>query len=260
MSSVPPTSDDRPVTLVTGPTSGIGRSFARRLAADGYDLVLCARDAERLKALAQEVADAQGTRSEILVVDLATPEGRATVADRLAAGVDVLVNNAGGMSNGTFWEQDLAVLERQIDLNVTAVMALTHAALPAMVRAGSGSIINVASIAAFFPGRGGPYAGTKSYVSGFTQALASELHGTGVRIQALCPGFVDTEFHERGGASTDAVPPKAILNPDDVVTASLNDLERGAVVSIPNTRYKILVMSGKLLPPALTNWVWGRLF
>lgn len=257
MSSSP---DIRPVALITGPTSGIGRSFARRLAADGYDLVLCSRDAEKLKTLSQELASAHDTQSEILAVDLATEGGRGVVADRLAAGVDLLVNNAGGMSSGDFWEQELSVLERQIAVNVTAVMALTHAALPLMVRAGKGAIINVASIAAFFPGRGGSYAGTKAYVSGFTQALASELVGTGVRIQALCPGFVATEFHERAGVGTESVPPKALLEPDDVVSASLSDLEAGTVVSIPNTRYKILVLSGKLLPPVLTNWVSARLF
>lgn len=260
MTRVQSSPDNRPVALITGPTSGIGRSFARRLAADGYDLVLCARDAPRLEALAEELADAEGARSELLVVDLATPEGREIVAKRLAAGVDMLINNAGGASTGRFWEQDLGVLDLQIALNVTTVMALTHAALPHMVRAGRGSIINVSSIAAIFPSSGGSYTGTKAYVNGFTRALEAELVGTGVRVQALCPGFVDTEFHERAGQATDPIPDKAMLDPDEVVAASLHDLEEGVVVSIPNTRYKILVLSGRLLPPTLTNWVAGLLF
>jgi uncharacterized protein len=243
----------RPVALITGPTSGLGAGFARRYAIDGHDLVLVARDVQRLEQLAAELHDEAGANVEVLPADLAVAADRAKVADRLAAGVRVLVNNAGFGTSGEFWTADLQVLQSQLDVNVTAVMQLTHAALPPMLDAGAGTVINVASIAALIPGRGSTYSASKAWVILFTEGLANGLAGTGVGVHALVPGFIRTEFHERAGIAMGGTPSVLWLEVEDVVRDCLADVAKGNVVIVPGVQYKALTTAARLLPRNLVR-------
>jgi len=242
----------RPVALITGPTSGLGAGFARRYAIDGYDLVLVARDVARLELLAAELHDEAGATVEVLPADLADAADRAEVADRLSAGVRVLVNNAGFGTSGEFWTESLDVLQSQLDVNVTAVMALTHAALPPMLDAGEGTVINVASVAGLLPGRGSTYSASKAWVISFTEGLSNGLGGTGVGVHALCPGFIRTEFHERAGIDMAGTPSFLYLEVEDVVRDCVADAAKGNVVIIPGTQFKALTTAGHVVP---RSWV-----
>jgi short-subunit dehydrogenase len=241
----------RPVALITGPTSGLGAGFARRYAIDGYDLVLVARDVQRLEQLAAELHDEAGAAVEVLPADLAVAADRAKVADRLAAGVRVLVNNAGFGTSGEFWAENLNVLQSQLDVNVTAVMQLTHAALPPMLDADAGTVINVASVAGLLPGRGSTYSASKAWVISFTEGLANGLSGTGVGVHALCPGFVRTEFHQRMDVGRDSAPEFLWLDAPELVAAALADLAAGKAISVPSLRYKAIVAGARYVPSSL---------
>ncbi|MFD6400918.1 SDR family NAD(P)-dependent oxidoreductase [Nocardia sp. NPDC060249] len=241
----------RPVAMITGPTSGIGQGFAHRLAALGYDLVLVARNAERLRELADDVARRFATSAEVVVADLADDDDRARVAARAAQGIEFLVNNAGFAHSGEFWTLEPTELQAQLDVNVTSVLQLTRAALPPMVAAGAGSIVNVASVAGLIPGRGSTYSASKAYVVSFTEGLAGGLVGTGVRIQALCPGFVHTEFHERAGIEMSSLPERLWLDVDQVVDGCLQDLDSGRVISVPGVQYKVLTAVAGFVPRTL---------
>jgi short-subunit dehydrogenase len=242
----------RPVALITGPTSGIGAGYARRCASDGYDLILVARDVDRLTKLAGEL-EGQAGSIEILPADLADPAGRDKVADRLAAGVRVLVNNAGFGISGEFWTADPALLQAQLDVNVTAVMHLTRAALPAMLDAGAGTVINVASVAGLVPGRGSTYSASKAWVISFSEGLAVGLRDTGVGVHAVCPGYVHTEFHARAGIDMARLPSFLWLEVDDVVNKSLADIAAGKVISVPGVQYKAIVTAGRMIPRGLAR-------
>lgn len=247
----------RPVALITGPTSGIGAGYARRYARDGYDVILVARDVDRLTQLADELqSEAGGT--EILPADLSDPADRDKVADRLRAGVRVLVNNAGFGTSGEFWTADQALLQAQLDVNVTAVLQLTRAALPAMLDAGSGTVVNVASVAGLLTGRGSTYSASKAWVIAFSEGLAGGLKGTGVGVHAVCPGFVHTEFHARAGIDMTKLPSFMWLEVDDVVSQSLADIASGKVISIPGLQYKALVAAGRMIPRSLLRVVTKR--
>ena len=248
----------RPVALITGPTSGLGAGYARRFARDGYDLVLVARDVDRLVDLAAELRAAHSVDVDVLPADLADASGRDRACERLAGGVQVLVNNAGFGMTGEFWETDPAALQRQLDVNVAAVMHLTRAALPPMLAARKGSVINIASAAGLLPGRGSTYAASKAWVVFFSEGLANGLTGTGVGIHAVCPGFVRTEFHERAGIDMSSIPGPMWLTVDDVVTDSLADIAKGKVVSVPGVQYKALTTAGRLIPRGVVRAVTKR--
>lgn len=238
-----------PTALVTGATSGIGLSFARQLAAARNDLVLVARDAERLERVAAELRSQRGVEVEVLPADLATPAGMAVVEDRLRddhRAVDLLVNNAGFTLRKPFLANDITDEERMLDILVRTVLRLTHAALPGMVERGHGAVVNVSSIAAWVPR--GTYSAAKAYVEAFTEGLAGTLGGTGVRVMALAPGYTHTELHSRAAIDMSSVPRFMWLDADDVVRIGLRDLHRGKIVSVPGAFYRVIVAVVPRLP------------
>jgi uncharacterized protein len=237
--------------LITGATAGIGAAFARRLAADGRDLVLVARDRERLEAAATE-ARTSGVMAEVIVADLTVEAERRRVLARLTdpdvAPVDLLVNNAGMTIGAGLLECKPSDLARQLELNVAAVLLLTRAVLPGMVNRGRGAVINVSSVAGFLAGRGSTYGADKAWVISFTEGVAGELEGTGVQALALCPGFVRTEFHERAGIDMGARTGPLWLDADRVVSDCITDLAKGRVISVPSMQYKAIVAAADVLP------------
>jgi uncharacterized protein len=228
-----------PAALVTGATAGIGLSFARQLAADGHDLILVARDVERLGRVAAELRTVHSNGVEVLPADLVTAEGVGAVEERLQdpnRPVDLLVNNAGFTLRRPFLANDVADEGAMLDVLVGAVLRLTHAALPGMVERGRGAVVNVSSIAGWVPR--GTYGAAKAWVTSFTQGLDAQLEGTGVRAMVLVPGFVRTEFHDRARIDMSALPSFMWLDADDLVRAGLRDLRRGKTVSVPGAIYR----------------------
>jgi uncharacterized protein len=242
-----------PTALVTGATSGIGLGFARRLASDGHDLVLVARDRERLASVADELSRS-GVQCSVISADLSVRASLDEVAARITEGsprVDVLVNAAGFGVGQHFVAGSLDVEQAVIDVMVTAVMRLSHAALPGMVERRRGALINVSSVAGFLPY--GSYSAAKAWVTTFTQGIATEVAGSGVRVMAVCPGFVRTEFHDRAGIEIDRSSDTWWLEVDDVVDTALRDLRRGRVISVRGAAYKGLVAGTHLLPRDLVR-------
>ncbi|MCW2919079.1 MAG: short-chain dehydrogenase/reductase [Actinomycetia bacterium] len=244
-----------PTALITGATAGIGAAFARRLATDGFGLVLVARDEARLTESAAQLREKYRVEVEVLPADLATDEGLAAVENRVGT-VDLLVNNAGFGNLGTFLDVPIEDELRMLRVHCEAVLRLTYAALPGMIERGRGGVVNVASVAAFFSR--GTYAASKAWVVSFSQGVAQDLGGKGVRIMALCPGFVHTEFHERAGMDVTGIPDILWLDADRVVADAIRDLRKGVLVSVPGPQYKAIVGLGKLVPRNLAGRLSSR--
>ncbi|WP_328710550.1 SDR family oxidoreductase [Microbispora hainanensis] len=242
-----------PTALITGATAGIGAAFARRLAADGFSLVLVARDQERLAASAEALHKRYGVPAEPLRADLATDEGMAAAERRLTSGIDLLINNAGFGHHGGFLDTPVEDEVRMLRLHCEAVLRLTRAALPYMISKRRGGVINVASVAAFLPG--GTYSASKAWVVNYSASAADIVNRHGVRVMALCPGFVRTEFHDRAELDMSGLPRFAWLSADRVAADAMRDLARGAWVSIPSARYKAVATLARLLPLNLTGRV-----
>lgn len=250
----------RRLAVITGASSGIGKVFAERLAERKFDLLIVARGEERLEAVAEELRQAHGVRVETLAADLSRKDALAELERRIAGAehLRLLVNNAGFGTNGPFAESDIDMEEEEVRLNIIAVQRLTRAALPGMLARGRGGIINVSSVAGFQPGPlNATYSATKAFLTSFTQALYEEVRGTGVRVQALCPGFTRTEFQQRAGWSRSAIPSAAWLSAEQVVDASLRDLRRNVPVCVPGLHYRALVALSTTAPRSFVRRVSG---
>ena len=247
--------------LITGASAGIGRAFAVGLARRGHDLVLVARDATRLAEVATDLAREHGVRADPLAADLLAADGLAAVEARLTdvdAPVDVLVNNAGFGTFGRFAELDVEREVHEVELNVVALLRLTHAALTAMETRSSGAILNLASLAAYQPApHSATYGATKAFVHSFTHAVHEEARGTGVRVLLVCPGYTHTEFHDRAGLGVTELPEFVWQEADAVVDAALRDLDRGRSVSIPGALNQTAAAFSSLSPAGITRRVAG---
>ena len=247
--------------LITGASSGLGAEYARQLAERGMDLVLVARDADALAALAGDLTTAHGVRCEPLAADLLDPEGLAAVVGRLGdeeRPVDMLVNNAGFGLPLAFETNDIADEQRHLSLHVAVPMALMRAALPGMLARHRGRIVNVASVAAFTPRS--TYGAVKGWLISFSRWANVEYAPRGVTVTAVCPGFTHTNFHERMGMEPgrEGVPEWMWLDARDVVADSLRDVARGKSVSVPSLRYKALVALTRVLPDRVVVAVASR--
>jgi short-subunit dehydrogenase len=248
----------RPLAVVTGASAGIGKVFSERLAARGHDLLLVARDGNRLQALKQELEQKYGVGVEVFPADLTIDTDVSLLAETLtrSPNLALLVNNAGFGTRDALADASPARQEAMVQLHVMTPMRLTQAALPVLLKNKRGAIVNVSSVASFvFSANNVNYCATKAYLTVFSQGLAAELAGTGVGVQALCPGFTRSEFHRRMGAETSDIPGWMWMSATSVVDASLAALERGwPVVCVPGLRYKLIVLLLRITP----RWLIGR--
>jgi uncharacterized protein len=246
-----------PTALVTGATAGLGAEFARQLAQSGHDLVLVARDRIRLDARQADLAAGYGVDVDVLPADLITDGGCAAVAARMSDDqrpIDVLVNNAGFGMRQAFGTAPFADEERQLDLNVRAVLRISHAAVRAMTERGSGRVVNVSSVAGFVPrGSGATYSASKAWVTMFSEGLSAQLRGSGVTVTAICPGFTRTRSDERSH-----VPDRMWLDATGVVRGGLADAFAGKPVSVPSRQYRVLVMLVRAVPRPVLRRVMAR--
>jgi len=254
---------ETPIGAVTGASSGIGAVFARKLAARGYDLLLIARRKDRLDHLGAELAGAYGIGAESIAADLAEDVDVESLASRLRGErrLAMLVNNAGFGVKGRFFETPVDAQDRMHRVHVMATVRLTHAALQPMIANDAGAIINVASVAAYARSEGNlSYCATKSWMTVFTEGLHLDLQGVGshVQVQALCPGYTHTEFHDTMGVAKYKPESSLWMNAEDVVEESLRGLERGKLFVVPGLSYKLVTAFVPKLPAGLRVWMERR--
>jgi len=244
----------RPTAFITGASSGIGAEFARRLAREGYDLVLHGRREHLLTSLCRDLETSHGIRAEYILAELSSSEDLERVRQRLqrVERLALLVNNAGSGSTRLFHEEELAGQEGMVHTHIVTALHLCHAAIPMMKRLGGGAIINVSSIASFTPGkRSATYCAAKSFLTAFSEALHLEVGGDGIRVQALCPGFTTTDFHSRLGLTIRPELRRIFMSPEAVVDQSMRDLKHGTVVSVPGWTYRAIRLAARILPRRL---------
>ena len=252
------TTQAKGTALITGASTGIGAIYADRLAKRGHDLILVARNKQRLASLARRLANETGRKVETVEADLTSPADLQRVEDilRTNAGISLLVNNAGVGAAGSLVASDVDKMDDMVRLNVTALTRLTYASVPGFVARGHGTIINISSIVAIAPEvLNGVYGGTKAFVLAFNHSLVHELADKGIRVQAVLPGATATEFWDVAGMPVHQLPAQIVMSADDMVDAALAGLDLGETVTIPSLADKAewdrhetgrLAMSGKL--------------
>jgi short-subunit dehydrogenase len=238
------------LAVITGPTSGIGLAYAQELAREGYELLLVGRNEIKLKQLQLDI----NAKSEIFVADLSVQAEILRVGSHLEGlkQIDLLVNNAGFGSSLPFSQNSLAEEIEQMEILMKAVMVLTHATLPKMIKQNSGIILNISSVAAWVPT--GTYAAAKSWVTAFTESISAELKGSKVQVTAVAPGFTKTKFFDRSQMKDDDVPKWLWLTPEQVAKESLKDARSGQLISIPGAQYKAMSTVTRSLPRPLVRF------
>ncbi|MHA1996114.1 MAG: SDR family NAD(P)-dependent oxidoreductase [Candidatus Hodarchaeales archaeon] len=244
--------------LITGATSGIGKAFAYRFADLGYDLVITGRRDEIIRSIAKEISTEYGVSVEVLIVELSNPTDLTRVVQKATSlsNLEVLVNNAGFATRGTFAENDVQIHKKMIEVHVQALVELTHAVIPMMQQQKHGTIINVSSMGAFLIGpHNTVYCGTKAFIRNFTESLHLELRNTGIKVQLLCPGFVYSDFHTKMDFNLDTFQKNRGLmrwmTPEQVVSGSLQDLRKGRVISIPGRSNRVTYHLSRFLPRSI---------
>ena len=251
-------SDQKKTAVVTGATSGIGEAFARAFAGMGHDLVITGRRREKIESVADSIRRNHDVAIDVVIAELADRDTLLRLAEKIQAidNLAILVNNAGFAENGMFHEQDITGQRNTLRVHADATMELTHAILPGMVKRGSGAVINVSSLGGLIPfPNNAVYSGSKAFVCYFTESIGLELRGTGVKVQALCPGMTVTDFHEKMGFEPDDLYTskgmRRAMSPDEVVEISLAYLERNRPICIPGQNNRITYLLTRLLPRRL---------
>ncbi len=243
--------------VITGATSGIGASFAKKLASMGFDLVLTGRRKEIIETLADELSRHYQVEAQVILAELSdeTALKKVVAAVKGMIGIEYLINNAGYGLNKNFYENDIESEEKMVKVHVLAPMELIRAAVPEMIKNGKGYIINVSSVAAFMSlPRNASYCGSKSFMTLFTESIHMELMNKGIRVQSLCPGFTRTDFHEKMKMDQKEWERLQVFNwmkPDEVVEYSLKCLRKKRVVCIPGFWNRVTVKLIRMIPRAL---------
>jgi short-subunit dehydrogenase len=244
--------------IITGATSGIGKAFAYRFADLGYDLVITGRREDIISSIAKEISTKYGVSVEVLIVELSNKSDLTKLVQKVKSinKLEVLVNNAGFATRGTFSENNIQIHKKMIDVHVQALVELTHAVIPNMQLRKQGTLINVSSMGAFIVGpHNTVYCGTKAFIRNFTESLHLELRHIGIKVQLLCPGFVYSNFHGKMGFNLNKFQKNRGLirwmTPEDVVSASLRDLMKGRVISIPGRSNRVTYHFSRFLPRSI---------
>ena len=238
------------IAFITGATSGIGAVYAREFASQGYDLIITGRRAEKIKALADELMAQHKINIEVVIAELANNDDLDLLIKKIADhnNIEILINNAGFGQRGNFHTVDLKIYENMLNVHDLATMKLTHAVLPSMLANKKGSIINVSSVVAFIPfTNNAVYAGSKAFINLFTEAISTELKGTGVQVQVLCPGLTATDVFEKMGENVEEVAKQrnwfwTYMSAEAVVAKSLKCLAKNKVICIPGFRNKLMII------------------